>query len=136
MRIITYADGCARFGIRPPTRSTWMTILRDTLMLAVIRGQRERLGRGPRHATIEVEATHSHRAGVLRPRPRPDLPHDGVMRHFTQYGASSKSNVRLLFEASIFARAKSHPFLVFPTDFAFPAICHASGIAPPNPEQA
>ena len=113
----------ARFGISAADSVHLMTILRDTLysdkVLAVIREYSANAWDAAHGTPIEVELPTAT-APVFSVRDRgPGLPHDGVMRHFTQYGARNRTH-----------------FLVFPTDFAFPAICHASGIAPPNPEQA
>ena len=84
----------ARFGISAADSVHLMTILRDTLysdkVLAVIREYSANAWDAARGTPIEV-ALPTHSAPVFSVRDRgPGLPHDGVMRHFTQYGASSK----------------------------------------------
>lgn len=84
----------ARFGISAADSVHLMTILRDTLysdkVLAVIREYSANAWDAARGTPIEVELPTAT-APVFSVRDRgPGLPHDGVMRHFTQYGASSK----------------------------------------------
>lgn len=84
----------ARFGISAAVSVHLMTILRDTLysdkVLAVIREYSANAWDAARGTPIEV-ALPTRTAPVFSVRDRgPGLPHDGVMRHFTQYGASSK----------------------------------------------
>ena len=84
----------ARFGISAADSVHLMTILRDTLysdkVLAVIREYSANAWDAACGTPIEVTLP-THAAPVFTVRDRgPGLPHDGVMRHFTQYGASSK----------------------------------------------
>lgn len=84
----------ARFGISAADSVHLMTILRDTLysdkVLAVIREYSANAWDAARGTPIEATLP-THSAPVFTVRDRgPGLPHDGVMRHFTQYGASSK----------------------------------------------
>lgn len=84
----------ASFGISAADSVHLMTILRDTLysdkVLAVIREYSANAWDAARGTPIEVTLP-THAAPVFTVRDRgPGLPHDGVMRHFTQYGASSK----------------------------------------------